>query len=68
MVRSILVVALIGLFAASAGAYDFLYTSGTPMTHDAGAFGVSGGIVYLMADSWYDNDGEKMVPLRIQYA
>jgi hypothetical protein len=58
MVRSILAVMLIGVFAVSASAYDFLYTGDTAMTHDAGSFGVSGGLMYLMADEAYDDEGE----------
>lgn len=59
MRRIIIAVGLIVLLATSASAYDFLYTGDTAMTHDAGAFGVTGNFVYLMADSWYDSDGEK---------
>jgi hypothetical protein len=45
--------------AANASAYDFLYTGDTALTHDAGAFGVKVNVVYLMASSYYDQDGEK---------
>jgi hypothetical protein len=63
MRRSILSVAVIvfvvGL-ACTAGAYDFLYFNDSPMTHDAGTFGVSAGFVYFSQNGWYDNDGEKV--------
>lgn len=49
---------LLIVFAASAGAYDFLYTGDTAMTHDAGSFGVGGNFLYMMADSYYDEEGE----------
>ena len=58
MVRSILAVLLVAIFAVGASAYDFLYTGDTAMTHDAGGFGVAGGLMYLMADEYYDHDGE----------
>jgi len=45
--------------AANAGAYDFLYTGDTAATHDAGAFGVKANVVYVMASSYFDVDGEK---------
>ncbi len=59
MVRTIFAVMLIALFAASASAYDFLYSGDTAMTHDAGSFGVKGTFLYMMANSYYDADGEK---------
>jgi hypothetical protein len=59
MVRSILAVTLVAVLAVGANAYDFLYTGDTAMTHDAGSFGIKGSVVYLMADSWYNNDGDK---------
>jgi hypothetical protein len=49
---------LLIVFAASAGAYDFLYTGDTAMTHEAGSFGIGGNFLYLMADSYYDEEGE----------
>jgi len=60
MVRSMLAVLLVAVFAVGASAYDFLYTGDTPMTHDAGGFGIGGGIWYLSSDSYYDCDGEKV--------
>jgi hypothetical protein len=78
MVRSILAVLLIAVFAVGASAYDFLYTGDTAMTHDAGGFGVSGGLMYLMADEYYDHDGEAQeiggdwtamwIPINVYYA
>lgn len=59
MVRSILAVMIVGLLAVGASAYDYLYTGDTAMTHDAGAFGVKVSVVYLMANSSYDVDGNK---------
>ncbi len=59
MVRNILAVLLIGLFAMSANAFDYLYSADTAMTHDAGAFGVKANFVYLMANSSFDADGNK---------
>jgi hypothetical protein len=59
MVRSVLAVLVIAVFAVSASAYDWLYSGDTPMTRDAGSFGIGGGVWYLASDSWYDNDGEK---------
>jgi hypothetical protein len=53
-----LAVLLIAVFAVGASAYDFLYTGDGAMTHDAGGFGISGGLMYLMADEYYDHDGE----------
>jgi len=46
---ALLVVALVG-FAATAGAYDFLYTGEKTATHDAGSFGLDIGLWYFMAD------------------
>lgn len=80
MVRNILAVMLVMALAFSASAYDFLYTGDTAMTHDAGAFGVKASFVYLMANSEYDQDGEKQdwgdddkytmmaVPVNLYYA
>ncbi|MBD3368360.1 MAG: hypothetical protein GF405_09370, partial [Candidatus Eisenbacteria bacterium] len=58
-ILTVLTMALLIVFATSASAYDWLYTGDTAMTHDAGAFGFKAGIYYLMADSSYDQDGEK---------
>jgi len=58
MMRSILAVALIIAFAMSAGAYDELYSNDTAATHYAGDFGIDVTFLYLMADHWYDSDGE----------
>jgi len=80
MVRNILAVMLVAGLAFSASAYDYLYTGDTAMTHDAGTFGIKGQFVYLMANSSYDQDGEKQdwgdddkytmmaVPINIYYA
>jgi len=78
MVRSMVVVLLIAVFAVGASAYDFLYTGDTAMTHDAGAFGIGGGLMYLMADEYYDKDGEAQkfeadwtamwIPVSVYYA
>lgn len=61
MRRSILSVAMIvfvvGL-ATTAGAFDFLYYNDTPMTHDAGTFGIGTGVVYFSWSGIYDVDGE----------
>jgi len=54
----LLVVAIMGM-AATAGAYDGLYTRDGAMTHDAGAFGIEVGFGYVMANASYDQDGEK---------
>ncbi len=59
MVRSILAVALMGLLAVSASAYDVLYSDDTAMTHDAGAFGVKATVVYGTSASGYDDQGEE---------
>jgi hypothetical protein len=69
---------LVAVFAVGASAYDFLYTGDTAMTHDAGAFGVSGGLMYFMADEYYDKDGEAQelgvdwtamwIPIHVYYA
>jgi len=58
-VLSIMVVTLVLAMAVSAGAWDRLYTNDSVMTHDAGTFGVTGGLVYFMANGVYDADGEK---------
>ncbi len=58
-ILTVLTMALLIVFATSASAYDFLYTGDTAMTHDAGAFGFKAGIYYLMADEYFDADGEK---------
>jgi hypothetical protein len=78
MVRSILAVTLVAVLAVGANAYDFLYTGDTAMTHDAGAFGISGGLMYLMADEYYDKDGESQklgadwtamwIPIQVYYS
>lgn len=78
MVRSILAVLLVAVFAVGASAYDFLYTGDTAMTHDAGGFGIGGGVWYLMADEYYDHDGEAQdfgadwtamwIPVHVYYA
>lgn len=60
MIRSILVVALVAALAMSASAYDVLYTGDTAMTHDAGAFGITGSFIYLMANSEFDFEGESV--------
>jgi hypothetical protein len=60
MIRSILVVALVAALAMSASAYDVLYTGDTAMTHDTGAFGITGSFLYLMADSSFDFEGESV--------
>lgn len=56
---SIMVVTLVLAMAVSAGAWDRLYTNDSAMTHDAGTFGVTGGLVYFMANGFYDHEGEK---------
>jgi hypothetical protein len=58
MARSVLALLLVAVFAVGAGAYDFLYTGDTPMAGEAGGFGVTLGFLYLMADEYYDSDGE----------
>ncbi len=62
MRRSILSIAMIvfvvGL-ATTAGAFDFLYFNDTPMTHDAGTFGIGAGVIYFSQNGFYDVDGEK---------
>jgi len=55
-----MVVTLVLAMAVSAGAWDRLYTNDSVMTHDAGTFGVTGGLIYLSANGWYDADGEKV--------
>jgi hypothetical protein len=55
----VLAILLVLGLAANASAYDFLYTGDTAATHDAGAFGIRANVVYLMATSGYDVDGNK---------
>jgi hypothetical protein len=47
---SIMLVTLVLAMAVNAGAWDRLYTNDSPMTHDAGMFGVRGGIVWISAN------------------
>jgi hypothetical protein len=49
---------VVAVFAVGASAYDFLDPGDTAMTHDAGGFGIGGGLMYLMADEYYDDQGE----------
>lgn len=57
---SIMLVTLVLTMAVNACAWDRLYTNDSVMTHDAGTFGVTGGIVYFSANGCYDMDGEKV--------
>ncbi len=54
-----MLVTLVLAMAVNACAWDRLYTNDSVMTHDAGTFGVTGGIIYLSANGWYDDGGEK---------
>jgi hypothetical protein len=58
MIRTTVALIVVLALAMSASAYDFLYSGDTAMTPDAGSFGVVGGFQYLMADEYYDFEGE----------
>lgn len=76
---SVMLIMFVVVFAATAQGYDRLYTGDTAMTHDAGAFGIDVGLIYFMADSAYDQDGESvdfedaswtnmMIPVDVYYS
>lgn len=58
MMRSVLVFVLIAALAASAGAYDLLYSNDTAAVAEANSFGARVSFIYFTADQWYNADGD----------